>query len=279
MIAGTSSPTAIGPTERDRIEALALAEIFRAAPTRSAARLGIAAEAHGGALMVRVDALRGAREFNRVMGLGPDEPDLRGQLEAAGRFFAGRPHIASLDARAAAGCQTILRSAGYAPGYAWDTFARAPEPPPPATTDLLVRESAPGEARAVADVILSAFTLPPALGEWIAAVVGRPGWTFVVAEDDGVLVGAAAMLIDSGTAWFGLGGTRAAHRGRGAQAALFAARIRAAKRAGCTLLATETGAPGEAGPGPSHRNMIRAGFTMIRRRENWQAPSHTSSAS
>lgn len=38
--------------------------------------------------------------------------------------------------------------------------------------------------------------------------------------------------------------------------------------AGCTTLVTETGAPDGGGPGPSHRNIMRAGFTPAYVRAN-----------
>lgn len=37
---------------------------------------------------------------------------------------------------------------------------------------------------------------------------------------------------------------------------------------------TETGAPREDGPGPSYRNILRAGFAKIEVRANLASPSH-----
>ena len=50
------------------------------------------------------------------------------------------------------------------------------------------------------------------------------------------------------------------HRGKGAQSAILAARIEAAAAAGCEIVTTETGAPRDGQPGPSYRNIVRAGF-------------------
>jgi GNAT superfamily N-acetyltransferase len=121
-------------------------------------------------------------------------------------------------------------------------------------------------------VIAVAFGLPAVIGDWLAALVGRPGWTFFLAEDGGRPVCAAGLFVDAATAWLGFGGTLPEHRGRGAQGALFAARIRAAVDAGCTLLVTETGAPAAHGPGPSYRNMLRSGFQPVYRRPNLLSP-------
>jgi hypothetical protein len=259
---------------RDRAEAAATADIFRAAPSGLAASLGIAAMERDGVLMVRVDAMRQARELTRAMGLGPSAADVERQLVGLRRFFGeDGDHIVALRPDSSEDAERALAAAGYTPAYPWDTFARTAAPPPPAHAGLPVREAIAAEGEAVGEVIRSAFGMPPPLTRWIAALVGRPGWTFAVAEDEGRIVSAGAVMTQAVAAWLGLGGTLPAYRGRGGQGGLFAARILAAAAAGCTLLATETGAPGGDGPGPSHRNITRAGFTLVRRRANWAAPS------
>jgi hypothetical protein len=66
--------------------------------------------------------------------------------------------------------------------------------------------------------------------------------------------------IEGDAAYFGMAGTLAAHRGKGGQGALFAARVRHALEARCTRLVTETGELREGSPSASYRNIIRYGF-------------------
>jgi hypothetical protein len=210
--------------------------------------------------------------FNRAMGLGGEGADLAAQLAEVRSFFDGAPHVVSLDPDAPDGAADALAACGYASDYAWDKFARPAESPAGVRTDLVAREAGPADARAMGAVSAAAFGLPAFTGDWLAALVGRPGWTFFVAEDGGRPVGAAGLFVEAGTAWLGFGGTLPEHRGRGAQGVLFAARIRAAVDAGCTLLVTETGAPARHGPGPSYRNMLRFGFAPVYRRPNLLSP-------
>lgn len=249
-----------------------MADIFAAAPAGLVAALGIAAEQRDGVLMMRIDAMRQARELTRAMGLGPSAADVERQLVAVRRFFGEGGHMAALRPGASGDAVRALEAAGYAPGYPWDTFVRPSSPPPAAPTTLRVRDAAAADREPVGEVIRTAFGMPPPMAGWIAALVGRPGWTVVVAEDAGVVVSAGAVWTGGGVAWAGLGATAREHRGRGGQGALFAARMAAAEAAGCALIATETGAAGPDGPGPSHRNITRAGFDLVRSRANWIAP-------
>jgi len=66
--------------------------------------------------------------------------------------------------------------------------------------------------------------------------------------------------------------TRPSHRRQGAQIALLLARIEAAAALGAEALYTETGAADDGeGPGPSYRNILRAGFRESYLRPNWRS--------
>jgi GNAT superfamily N-acetyltransferase len=58
-------------------------------------------------------------------------------------------------------------------------------------------------------------------------------------------------------------------RGRGAQSALIAARLEAARRAGCHWACVETSADTPEKPNPSTHNLRRLGFTDAYERPNW----------
>ena len=78
------------------------------------------------------------------------------------------------------------------------------------------------------------------------------------------------MYIADDVAWLGFGATLEAARGRGGQSAIFAARLRDAKAAGCRWAITETGEETEEEPvNHSYRNMLRSGFRLAYARRNW----------
>jgi len=72
--------------------------------------------------------------------------------------------------------------------------------------------------------------------------------------------------------WLGQAATLPAHRRRGAQSALIAARIRAAAEAGAEVVVTETGEIVDDRPTISYRNILRAGFRAVYLRPNYVSP-------
>ena len=72
--------------------------------------------------------------------------------------------------------------------------------------------------------------------------------------------GAGALYAAEGVAYLGFAATLAEHRGKGAQNALLATRIRRAAELGCDLVITETGERTGNRPSNSYRNILRAGF-------------------
>lgn len=84
-----------------------------------------------------------------------------------------------------------------------------------------------------------------------------PGFLRYVATVDGEVAGAATLRVDDGVALFCGAATLPAFRRRGVQAALVAARLRDAARAGCDLAALTT-SPGSL----SQHNATRQGFSL-----------------
>ena len=83
------------------------------------------------------------------------------------------------------------------------------------------------------------------------------------------MVACGATYREGTDGWVGLGGTRAAWRGRGAQSAIIAARVAAAHRDGVRLLAVETGMDTPEKPNSSTHNLRRLGFTDSYARPIW----------
>ena len=82
----------------------------------------------------------------------------------------------------------------------------------------------------------------------------------------------ATLFLAGDVGWLGFGSTLPEFRGRGGHTAMLAARIDAARAAGCTLVTTETGVQVEGLPSGSYRNILRAGFAEAGARDNWDPP-------
>ena len=135
---------------------------------------------------------------------------------------------------------------------------------------LTVGPVAPDEAAEWAAVMPPAMGMPlQGMREMAAASVGRPGWhPFAVREGDAI-VATATLRVHQEVGSLFAGCTLPAARGRGAQSALIAARIRAARDAGCRVLVVETFDEPEGTHNSSYHNLVRAGFTLRYSRPNW----------
>lgn len=99
---------------------------------------------------------------------------------------------------------------------------------------------------------------------WLTAPLGRPGWTQVVAYDEGVPVATGGLHVAGSPGWVGAAATVPVWRGRGAQTALLAARLRLAAEQGAARVSVKV-EPG----GTSARNLRRAGFVEAHRVTQW----------
>jgi GNAT superfamily N-acetyltransferase len=94
-----------------------------------------------------------------------------------------------------------------------------------------------------------------------------------VAETDGTMIATAALVLQSDVALLAGASTLPAHRGRGAQTALLAARLRFAREAGIAL-AMMGAAPGST----SQANAERQGFRIAYTRTKWRRPARAEGA-
>jgi GNAT superfamily N-acetyltransferase len=238
-------------TTHEVIEAAALGSCVRA--------IGGRAELVGGALCAHHPALPGL-ELNRAI---PVEQQV--DLDAVSAWYAGGPHgvVAPPDQGA---LTDALELRGYEPVRAWMAFERTADVAEAPETDLRVEETSDGAAF---DLALSeGYGMP---GGLFGSLVGHEGWHCFVAWAGAEPAGCGAIYVEDGLGWLGLGATRPALRRRGAQSALLLARIEAARALGALTLYTETGAHGAEGPGPSYRNILRAGFSESYLRPNWHS--------
>jgi GNAT superfamily N-acetyltransferase len=206
---------------------------------------------------------------NHVVGLPASAGDE--DLDAIAAFYGDIRHAVAVHPDEAA-LEPRLRERGYEPGYAWMKFGRGVEPPPERPTELRVAAAGPEDADAFGRVVAEGYGMPEACAGLIASVVGRAGYHCFLAWDGERPTGAGALHAVEQSGWCGVAATLPEARGRGAQNALFAARIRRAAELGCTAVYTETGEQVDGRPAASYRNILRNGFRELYLRPNWLSP-------
>jgi GNAT superfamily N-acetyltransferase len=260
--------------ERD-CEAAELAAVRswgEAIPEDVSAKLGFAQRPLGAGLLVHASA--DVLMFNRVLGLGASEPATEAQVVEAVVAFqrAGARRFMVQVAPCARPAELVswLEVRGFYRHNHWIRLARDLSKKHPApSTDLRIAPIGREYADEVGRMGAEAFGYPSELAAFTSCLVGRPGWTFFGAFDGSALAGVSAMHVQGAAAWFGFAATRKELRGRGAQSALIAARLAAARKAGCRWACVETAADTPEKPNPSTHNLRRLGFTDAYERPNW----------
>lgn len=263
------------PLEREalveRTEAEAWHDAYAAATPAVAARLGISVARIGGAVALGMKSVP-YPGFNRAVGLGVDRPATEAELEAilawatehAPPKFCVHRSPRALPSE----IPSWLEARGLVVRTRWAKMLRDVEAPPEERTDLDLVEIRPEGSAAFGAAAAEGFGLPD-WSDWIATMVGRTGWRHYLALDGERPVATGALFVQGDVGWLGFASTLPSHRGRGAQSALLARRIRDAAGLGCRHVATETGEDLPERPNPSFRNMIRAGFEVAYLRDNY----------
>jgi GNAT superfamily N-acetyltransferase len=250
---------------------------------RRAERIGIAAYRSAvagevveldGAIALRVPQAPETPMLNRIVNLGVDSPATEAGLDAALAAMDGLRFYVSLSPHARpAEIPDWLRARGFQPGWGWMQFGRGVEDVAAVETPLELVEVGREHAADFARVVRVAYTLPEPIEPVIASTVGASGWTCWLALSGDETAGAAALFVQDGAGYLGYAGTAPEHRGKGAQGALLAARIRRARELGCDEVFTETGERRPDRPGASYRNIVRAGFEELGVVPNWERRS------
>ncbi|HKZ71229.1 MAG TPA: GNAT family N-acetyltransferase [Anaerolineales bacterium] len=254
-------------------EAEAYADLYNATPPDYAAQFGIGVHRIESAFMFTALAFD-IPLFNRVVGLGLREPATEAMVDEAIAHFQGRgvKHFAFQTSPEAqpVGLGGWLTARNLRSPDNWVKMIRGTEPPPEIKTDLRVELIGPDDTNAFSEIAAIAFGMPPVVGAWLTPITGRAGWRHYLAFAGDGPVGCGALFVKDKIGWLGIAGTLPAARGRGAQGALMAGRIRDATELGCEWIITETGEETLANPNPSYRNMVRMGFKLIYPRPNYQ---------
>ena len=249
----------------ESVEKHAWRDLFAGAPPLPASALGLAGRELGGAFALTASSLDSFL-FNRVIGLGVERPATDVAFDAMLAHY--QAHRSSFEVNLCpfaepADLGARLAARGLDAPFNHVKWVRSVESVPPRVTTLrLERVKARGGRSfgAVAAEIF-AFGLVPAR-DWLASCVGRTGWTHYVTYDGDEPVGCGALYVEGEGAWLGWGATREAHRRKGSQSLLLAARVRDAAAAGCRWVSTESGPNWPDVDTTCWRNIDRAGFTV-----------------
>ncbi len=225
----------------------------------------------GGVVQMACDRMHSLNR-NRTQGLGVDEPLSPGLLDDVIAFHRAGPCDFMLNVppfARPADHEALLRSRRLTWWRRRVLWMRDASPAPPVRTDLVVRALGPDDAALFGRVTVEAHGSPPEFGAWAEACVREGVFLAWLAWDGDQPVASATLSIGPSGAWFGAAATRESHRGRGAQSALIAARIDAAREAGVTRILVETVEALDRDEGTSSRNVERAGFTATHMRPSW----------
>lgn len=252
-------------------EAAAHADMFRVAPPEFGFEVDETSD-----YVARFAPSMDIMMFNRAVGLGVNTPASKETIDRLVqkyrdkglRNFAIQLSPESQPAEA----HEWLSSQGLAVRDYWTKGYRAADRNLMMKTDLRIEQIDKSQATVFGETVCAAFGMPLSLLPVIAAPVGLPGWNHYLAWDGETPAAAAALMVRDRTGWLGIGGTRAEYRGRGAQSALIARRVRDGSKLGCAMLVAETGKELPDKPNPSFHNMLHTGFIVAYDRPNYMLP-------
>jgi hypothetical protein len=262
--------------EAEDIELAGLCALHEAADERLRDRLDLRLEEVGDGVASVAGALpSSAITINRMLGLGRRRPPQVADVKAAVDLYRGagverfflQPDPATSDGRIAPLCE----AAGLERARAWQKFTRGrDEAVPEVESEFTLREIGPGEGEAFARIVCDAFDLGDAAIPWIARLPAADGWHAFVTFSGGTPAGTGALYISGTAAFTDFGATAPEFRGRGAQTANLAHRVRAALDWGCARIHTCTGIAVEGDPQHSYANILRCGYREAHMRAAWQ---------
>lgn len=273
-MATVSIPVAVA----EQVEAeAALATVTAAAdPVRE--ELGIASLRLGGG--VAVSMRHGPPLWNRALGFGVEEPVTRELVDEICDFYRAQGAQQALLQIAPSvlpdDWSDICAATGIVGGYSWVKLARElgaddgpGDPLRSLDPDLRLDAAAPADAAEWGVAYTQAFGHASAMSRFVEGQVGGPGWHSFAVRDHARIVAVGALFARGDAAELFGGATLPGYRNRGAQSAVIAARIAAARAAGCRWVVAESGAeqPGE--HNPSLHNLRRAGLGVLYERRNW----------
>lgn len=229
----------------------------------------------GSAWAVLSRTVTGTLNFNRVIGLGLEQPATQRDLDEIESLYAKRgcpfaielgPHARPSEVPAWLRERRVRRGMPTAMYY---REARAT--PPVAGSVEVTRAESATECDLVAEICSNVFHMPAIVQKLLAATRSDGRWRHWLVKADMEPISAALSFVDKQVAWLGWDATLPQHRGHGAHRALIAARVNDAVASGCTHLTTETAVHTAAVADPSGRNYEKMGFLLAQNRVTYVA--------
>jgi GNAT superfamily N-acetyltransferase len=263
------------PTElAESVEAEMMYDYETQAPASARQGLGIAATRIGGGVVLaaRHDPYR---YWSKALGFGFAEPVTYDLIDRVLGFYRERgapmaviqlaPSVLPAD------WDEIRAAHGLVGGSSWAKLAAPLEETRTwALTDLRVEPVGVDDAAQWAAVVNRAFGMDNEhLDAMVARSVHNPAARPFAAWDGDRIVAGANLYRHGDVASLNSGATAPSHRRRGAQSALIAARLRAARAAGAAWVVGEAALPEPGRSNPSLDNQLRAGLKVLYRRRNW----------
>lgn len=253
---------------------------FAAAPAPVAAALGLAARRDGDLAMVR--SRIPFSHFNMVLTLGCPAAASPGAFDAIDRFYAeggaARHWVLVNTHSRPADLAARLQARGYRPDGAWDRVVLL-EAPARRQAEWAAHAQGceivtPANAAEWIGFVLGCYGMPPPIGDWLRALVGRRGWTHAIRRQGGRADGPVAMARslfqdDEGWAWLGIDAPVP-----GVMAPCFeddqkvtAALLAHAAVRGARAFVSDIEAPSPGRDSEAYRRWGALGFTAVYRRE------------
>jgi hypothetical protein len=253
------------------VEGQALSDMAEAIAPDAALEYDLHVERIGSAValaMRRVDVPM----FNRVVGLGVNEPVTDATLDAVDAVYRGanvRYLVQMSPTVITAELHARLEARGWPRKDNWVNLIRGTESPRAVPTSLRIKPIGREAIEPFAAIMCAAFEVPGQYGEVFTAPIGRPNWRHYLAYDGRSPVAAGALFVRDQVAYLAGGATLPEHRRRGAQGALVTLRIRDALALGCRYIVTETWEETPEDHNASYHNLLRAGFRLAYCRPNY----------
>jgi len=270
---GSAAPSLTALAET--VEAEAMYAYLAHAPAETQEGLGTTTTRLGGGVVLsaRLDPYD---YWSKALGLGVTEPVTRDLVDEVIDFYRAQGTPTALFQIAPSllpeDWDEIRAAHGVEPAGSWLKLAAPIEDLRTDTmTDLRVARVDEDDAAEWGTVVATTFGMDnAALIAMLGHSVRTPGSQLFAAWDGDEIVAGGALFVHGTTASLHSGATAPSHRGRGAQSALVAARIEAARAAGAQWVVSETGKAGPGERNPSTENMRRAGLRVTYARQNWR---------
>jgi len=221
-------------------------------------------------LLETSDSLR----MNRVVGLGSRGEATKEAIDEIIAFFrAARLRRFSILLSPGPQFEAItrwLRARGFQAGAGHALLARhGKQPIPRMPTSLRIARARREDAPAMVSILQRCFAIPASREAWSLAAASSPRYEHFLGFHGTTPVAVGSLRVVEELGWLGGAATLTQWRGRGAQRALIAARLRSAARQECRWAWVETAVEEPGRPGGSRRNMLAMGFEEVCEKPSW----------